>query len=195
MAIVAYTSNNNNTNNNITMHPKMPPHFSDVPWCKPRLPPIKRKRDSLPRDASQTSASSSSMALFRVISLVPSSTEPRSGATQVSLRFLRSHEKYEIFPAPELLPNPRSPLTPASPELQPKVPHPPATSPPAQSRRRHRVAACRDCQEAKEEKVALREENRHLLDTLAKCREEVLQLKAQILALQSPFDFKGSLSL
>jgi hypothetical protein len=46
------------------------------------------------------------------------------------------------------------------------------------------MAACRDCQEAQEEKVALKEKNRHLLDTLAKYREEVLQMKAKILALQ-----------
>ncbi|ELU18479.1 hypothetical protein CAPTEDRAFT_194059 [Capitella teleta] len=114
------------------------------------------------------------MALFRVSSLVPPSLEPGSAAAKVSLRLLRSHEKYETSPAPEPLPNPRSPLTPASPELPP----------PSQSRRRHRMAACRDCHEAQEEKVALKEKNRHLQDTLAKYREEVLQMKAQILALQ-----------
>ncbi|ELT98518.1 hypothetical protein CAPTEDRAFT_207612, partial [Capitella teleta] len=47
------------------MHSKMPPLSSDVPWCKPRLPPIRRNRDPLLHDASPTSAPFSSMALFR----------------------------------------------------------------------------------------------------------------------------------
>ncbi|ELU15289.1 hypothetical protein CAPTEDRAFT_193766 [Capitella teleta] len=160
----------------------------DVAWWtwKPQqsLPPTPRERDSLPWDASQASSSSSSMDLFRVSSLVSSESLPWRTKTPTCLRSWQlaalplSHKcKASTAPLP-LPPTSCSPLlTPTSIESQPKVPHPPATLPPAQSRR-HLVTARRD------ENTCLKELNKNQKALLALYREEILDLKAQILGLQ-----------
>ncbi|ELU11181.1 hypothetical protein CAPTEDRAFT_202325 [Capitella teleta] len=129
------------------------------------------------------------MDLFRVSSLVPLSSDslPWRTRTPTCLRSWQlaalppSHKcKASTTPEPPP-PTIWSPLsTPTSPELQPMVPHPPATLPPAQ-RRRHLVTAHR---EPKDENTCLKELNRNQKALLALYRKEILDLKAQILGLQ-----------
>ncbi|ELT90267.1 hypothetical protein CAPTEDRAFT_205045 [Capitella teleta] len=166
----------------------------DVAWWtwKPQqsLPPTPRERgDSLPWDASQASSSSSSLDLFRVSSLVPLSSDSLPWRTRTptclrswQLAALPPSHKCKASTTPESPPPTIwSPLsTPTSPELQPMVPHPPATLPPAQ-RRRHLATAHR---EPKDENTCLKELNRNQKALLAVYRKEILDLKAQILGLQ-----------